>query len=149
MSSTIGEAREFLAQHIEGPVAAQEWVQHVEFDPELDRWYVRFGCEGRDAATIYFDLKQRSLFYELYFLPMPPPGADGRLNTDFLEWLLRHNRSLYGAHFAIGSDGDVYLVGRTPIDDLDARRMDWILGEIYAATETWFQPAVKLAYGRP
>ena len=44
-----------------GPVAAQAWVQHVEFDPELARWSLRFPCEGRDATTIYFDLRPRSL----------------------------------------------------------------------------------------
>jgi len=148
MPSTLGEARAFLARHLEGAIAAEEWVQHVEYDGELERWYVRFGCEGRDAATIYFDLKQRSLYYELYFLPMPPPAADGVPNAAFLEWLLKRNRSLYTVHFALGPDGDVYLVGRTPIGDLDEGRLDWIIGEIYAATETWFQPAVRLAYGR-
>ena len=47
-------------------------MQTVEYDPELRRWYVRFGCDGRDAATIYFDLHQRTLRYEVYFLPDPP-----------------------------------------------------------------------------
>lgn len=144
--TSLADAREFLAGQLEGPVAAEEWVQHVEYDPELERWYVRFGCEGRDAATIYFDLKQRSLYYELYFIPMPPPDEEGRLNTDFLEWLLRRNRSLYTVHFAIGTGGDVFLVGRTPLEDLDEARLDHILGEIYEATETWFQAAVTLAY---
>lgn len=148
MPGSLEEARDFLARHLEGPVAAEEWVQHVEHDPELERWYVRFGCEGRDAATVYFDLKQRSLYYELYFLPMPPPDAEGRSNAEFLEWLLKRNRSLYTVHFAVGPDGDVYLMGRTPIEDLDEARLDWVLGEIYEATETWFQPAVRLAFRR-
>lgn len=142
------DARAFLARQFEGPVAAEEWVQHVEYDPELDRWYVRFGCEGRDAATIYFDLRQRSLYYELYFLPFPPPDAEGRPNGELLTWLLTRNRSLYTVHFALGRDGDVYLLGRTPLDDLDETRLDHILGEIYEATETWFQRAVRLAFGR-
>lgn len=146
--TSLADAREFLARQLEGPVAAEEWVQHVEHDPELERWYVRFGCEGRDAATIYFDLKQRSLYHELYFLPMPDPDAEGRLNTDFLEWLLRRNRSLYTVHFAIGTGGDVFLVGRTPLEDLDEARLDHVLGEIYEATETWFQAAVTIAYRR-
>lgn len=144
--TSLAAAREFLAGQLEGPVADEEWVQHVEYDPELERWYVRFGCEGRDAATIYFDLKQRSLYHELYFIPMPPPDEEGRLNTDFLEWLLRRNRSLYTVHFAIGTGGDVFLVGRTPLEDLDEARLDHVLGEIYEATETWFQAAVTIAY---
>ncbi|MBI2170336.1 MAG: YbjN domain-containing protein, partial [Actinobacteria bacterium] len=89
------------------------------------------------------------LYYELYFLPMPPPGADGRPPGEFLEWLLKHNRSLFTVHFALGRDGDVYLVGRVPIQDLDETRLDHVIGEIYEATETWFQPAVKMAFGRP
>lgn len=147
-SSVADEARAFLGRHLEGPVLAQEWVQHVEHDPEIDRWYVRFGCEGRDAATIYFDVRQRSLYYELYFMPMPPPDDDGRLNTDLLEYLLRRNRTLFLVHFAIGSDGDLYLVGRTPLEDLDEVRLDRILGEIYEATESWFQPSIAIGFRR-
>ena len=65
-------AHELVAAHLEGPVAAEEYIQTVEYDPEIPRWYVRFGCDGRDATTIYFDLHQRSLHYEVYFLPLPP-----------------------------------------------------------------------------
>ncbi len=145
---SVAEAAEFLHRQLEGPVADEEWVQHVEHDPELERWYVRFGCEGRDAATIYFDLRQRSLYYELYFLPMPPPDEDGNLDPALLEWLLRRNRKLYTVHFAIGTGGDLYLVGRTPLEDLDEGHLDHVLGEIYEATETWFQPAITIAYRR-
>lgn len=139
---------EFLHRHLGGPVAAQAWVQHVEHDPAIDRWYVRFGCEGRDAATIYFDLRQRSLYHELYFMPMPPRDDDGRLDPELLEWLLRRNRELFTTHFAIGSDGDLYLVGRTPLGDLDEEHLDHLIGEIYATTEAWFQPAIRLAFRR-
>ena len=45
-------ARALLARHLEGPVAAEPWVQHVEHDPTIPRWYVRYGCDGRDAATM-------------------------------------------------------------------------------------------------
>lgn len=139
----VEEARELLARQLQGPVAAAPWVQHVEYDPELNRWYVRFGCDGRDAATIYFDLRQRSLYYELYFIPDPP--AD---NAEFYRWLLRRNRALYLVHFAIGTGGDIFLVGRTPLEDLDEDELDRILGAIYEATETWFQPAIRLGFQR-
>ena len=51
-------------------------MQTVEYDPAIPRWYVRFGCDGRDAATIYFDLHQRTLRYEVYFLPDPPANHE-------------------------------------------------------------------------
>jgi hypothetical protein len=85
--ATLEEARSFLERQLTGPVAGQPWVQHVEHDPEIDRWYVRFGCDGRDAATIYFDLRQRSLYHELYFMPAPDAGADGTANASLWEWL--------------------------------------------------------------
>src|ERR1700687_4470032 len=100
-------AHDLLVAHLEGPVAAQPCVQTVEHDPELRRWYVRFGCDGRDATTIYYDLHQRTLRYEVYFLP-DPPGH----HTELYRFLLQRNHATYGAHFSIGPDGDVYLVGR-------------------------------------
>jgi hypothetical protein len=134
----------WLAEQITGPVAAQPFVQHVEYDPELRRWYVRFGCDGRDATTIYFDLHQRSLRFEVYFLPDPPSNQ-----LELYTWLLRRNHTMYGARFSIGPDGDIYLVGRIPLEHLDEREFDRIIGVIYELVETWFQPAIRIAFARP
>src|SRR6266536_4948065 len=117
-SVTLDEAHELIAKHLEGPVAAAEYTQHVEHDPELRRWYVRFGCEGRDATTIYFDLHERTLRYERY--------------------LLRRNHTMYGARFSIGPDGDIYLVGRVALEHLSVTELDRIIGELYELVETWF-----------
>ena len=122
---------------------ASEFVQTVEYDPELRRWYVRFGCDGRDATTIYFDLHQRTLRYEVYFLPTPPPP-----NEDLYEFLLRRNHTMYGARFSIGPDGDVYLVGRVALEHLDEAELDRVIGVLYELVEAWFQPVVRIAYRR-
>jgi len=123
------------------PIAREPFVQHVEYDPELHRWYVRFTCEGRDATTIYFDLHERTLRYEVYFLPDPP--AD---NIELYGYLLRRNHTMYGARFSIGPDGDIYLIGRVALEHLDEAELDRILGVLYELVETWFQPVVRLAY---
>ena len=70
--SALERAHELLASHSSTSSLASRRCRHVEYDPEIARWYVRFGCDGRDAATIYFDLHQRTLRYELYFVPDPP-----------------------------------------------------------------------------
>jgi hypothetical protein len=134
-------AHDLLAAHLEGPVAAQPFIQTVEHDPELRRWYVRFGCDGRDATTIYFDLHQRTLRYEVYFLPLGPPP-----NEAVFEFLLRRNHGTYGARFSLGPEGDVYLSGRVALEHLDEVELDRIIGVIYELVETWFQPVVRLAY---
>ena len=79
---------------------------------------MRFGCDGRDAATIYFDLHQRTLRYELYFLPAPD---DETRAAALHAWLLRRNHDLYGARFSLGPDGDVYLTGRVALEHLTDR----------------------------
>jgi hypothetical protein len=137
-------AYELLEQHLEGVVAREEWIQTVEHDPELCRWYVRFGCEGRDATTIYFDLHQRTLRYEVYFLPDPPAN-----HTELYRFLLQRNHSLYGARFSIGPDGDIYLTGRVALEHLTVEELDRVIGVLYELVETWFQPVLRLAYRRP
>ncbi len=110
------DPHELVATHLEGPVAAEPYIQVVEYDPELRRWYVRFTCDGRDATTIYFDLHQRTLRYEVYFLPLPPEH-----HLELYEFLLRRNHTMYGARFSLGPDGDVYLVGRLALEHLVGR----------------------------
>ena len=84
--SALERAHALVDAHLTGPVAAEPYVQHVEYDPELRRWYVRFTCDGRDATTIYFDLHERTLRYEVYFLPIPPAPT-----IELYEFLLRRN----------------------------------------------------------
>ena len=136
-------AHELIAAHLEGPVAAEPYIQTVEYDPELRRWYVRFGCDGRDATTIYFDLHQRTLRYEVYFLPEPPTN-----HLELYRFLLQRNHTMYGARFSIGPDGDVYLVGRVGLEHLDVGELDRVIGVVYDLVERYFQPAVKIAYRR-
>jgi hypothetical protein len=134
---------DLIAAHLEGSVAGEEWIQTVEYDAAIPRWYVRFGCDGRDAATIYFDVHQRSVHYELYFLPSPPGH-----HLDLYEWLLRRNHGFYHARFSIGPDGDLYLTGRLAFEHLTEEELDRVIGELYAITETWFQPALRIAFAR-
>ena len=54
---------------------------------------------------------------------------------------------MYGARFSLGSDGDVYLIGRLALEHLSVEELDRIIGVLYELTERWFQPVVKLAYG--
>jgi hypothetical protein len=141
--AALAAAHDLVDAHLQGPVRAEAAIQHVEYDPELRRWYVRFGCDGRDAATIYFDLHQRTLRYELYFLPAP--DDESRLPA-LHAWLLRRNHDLYGARFSLGRDGDVYLTGRVALEHLTTDELDRIIGVLYELTERWFQAAVTIAY---
>lgn len=132
-----------LHNYLEHDVAAEEYIQTVEFDPQLVRWYVRFGCDGRDATTIYFDLKARSLHYEVYFLPAPLQS-----HGEIYELLLRANRDAYSIAACLDREGEVYLVGRTLLEHLDTDEVDRIIGSIYQFTQRWFPMVVRMAFPR-
>ena len=143
LEQQLALAHELVGTHLEGTVAHEPYIQHVEYDPELRRWYVRFTCDSRDATTIYFDLHERTLRYEVYFLPVPEGPT-----LELYEYLLRRNHSMYGARFSLGPDGDIYLVGRVALEHLTVDELDRIIGVLYELTEQWFQPVVTLAYGK-
>ena len=137
--STSTQAHELVAAHLEGPVAAESYIQVVEYDPELRRWYVRFTCDGRDATTIYFDLHQRTLRYEVYFLPLPPEH-----HLELYEFLLRA-QPLDVRRALLARARRRRLPRRAASRSSTSRssELDRIIGVLYELTERWFQPVVE------
>ena len=81
----------------------------VERDEESGerRWFVRVRGEAKDVFTIWFHLRQRTLHYETYMMPAPEENHGA-----LYEHLLRRNRRLYGASFAIGDEDAIFLIGQ-------------------------------------
>ena len=46
------------------------------------------------------------------------------------EYLLKKNASMYSIAFAVNELGDIYLVGRLPLDAVNEREIDRILGAV-------------------
>ncbi len=121
----------------ENPVVAA-----VERDDSGERrWFVRVRGEQKDVFSIWFSLRQRTLQYETYVMPAPEEN-----HARFFEHLLRRNQKLYGAAFAIGAEDGVFLVGQFPAYSVTDSELDRILGTLYAATEQFFRPALRIGY---
>ncbi len=127
----------FRAQLDENPVVAA--VERGE--PDERRWYVRVTGEAKDVFTIWFTLRQRTLHYETYVMPAPEEN-----HAAFFEHLLRRNRHLVGASFAIGEEDAVFLEGSLPVHAVDEGELDRILGSLYAYVERCFLPALRIGY---
>jgi len=135
------EARidEWLAvQREENPVVAA-----VERDVESGerRWFVRVRGEEKDVFTIWFHLRQRTLHYETYVMPAPEED-----HAAFYEHLLRRNRKLYGAAFAIGEEDAVFLVGQLANEAVTSDELDRVLGSLYQWVEQYFRPALRIGF---
>ena len=106
------------------------------------RWFVRVRGEAKDVFTIRFHLQQRTLAYETYVMPAPEEN-----HARFYEHLLERNLGLFGAAFAIGEEGAIFLRGAlhnelVTVDD----ELDRVLGSLYAWVEQFFKPALKIGY---
>ncbi len=121
------------------PVAS---VERGEAKGDISGWYMRLEGEQKQYFSIWFELGQRTLKYESYFMPAPLENAD-----QLYAYLLSHNYRLYGAAFSIGPENAVYLSGRIAIPEITAEELDRILGTIYSGTERHFRPAMRLGFG--
>lgn len=110
-------------------------------EPGERRWYVRVRGEEKDASTIWFTLRQRTLHFECYVLPAPEEQ-----HARFYEHLLRRNLKLYGMHFAIGAEDAAFLVGALPVESVDDDELDRVVGTVYATVEQCFRPALRIGF---
>lgn len=111
----------------------------VEYSEELEgRWAVRMKQRTRDATTVWFHPRERSLEFEAYVLPVP----DGA--TAIFEFALAKNQRAWRAFFALDGDGGLVLRGRLPAARVTSEELDLVLGEIYESVEVAFRPMIHL-----
>ena len=105
------------------------------------RWYVRMVGEEKDFTTVWLTLGQRTLRYETYVMPAPEENQ-----AAVMEFLLRRNDQLVGAHFSIGAEDALYLRGEVPDVAVTADEIDRVLGTVYTTVEATFRPLLRLAF---
>jgi hypothetical protein len=62
------------------------------------------------------------------------------------QWCMSKNAVMYGLAFAINELGDIYLVGRLPLDALNAKELDRILGSVLRYADSAFNPLLELGF---
>jgi len=134
-----------LAEVIDAWVQRQidePWVAHVERGEGSEpRWFIRVNGEEKSVFSVWFMLRQRSLFVETYVLPAPEENA-----AAVYEYLLRRNLRIFGMSFAIGEEDAIYLTGEIHNRDVCDAELDRLLGTAYLVTEQCFRPAMRLAF---
>jgi len=62
------------------------------------------------------------------------------------EYLLMKNASMYSIAFAVNELGDIYLVGRLPLDAVNEREIDRILGAVLQYADSSFNSLLELGF---
>lgn len=122
-----------LQAWLHDPGSTVEYVEEVE-----GRWAVRMGQETRDVTTVWFTVRERSLEYEAYVLPV------GEGSVDLFAQALRRNMRAWRSFFALDEEGGLVLRGRLPEDRVTSAELDRALGEIYETIEVAFRPLLRL-----
>jgi hypothetical protein len=82
-----------------------------------------------------------SLLVEAFFCRQPDEN-----HAEFYRFLLEHNARMYGVHFALDPVGDVYLVGRLPLDAISADEVDRLLGCVLSYSDDTFDQALMIGF---
>lgn len=152
-SSELEVTEKIISAWAEGLVEAESPVESVERGDSHRHnfsgshsyeqgWYMRLTGESKEFFSLWFELGQRTLQYESYFMPAPLENAE-----KLFAYLLGKNFQGYGASFAIGPENAIFLVGRLSISQVNNEELDRILGSIYAETEQHFSVAMRIGFG--
>src|SRR5439155_7985637 len=88
-------------------------------------WAIQLHGEKKLSITILFALRERTLQVESFFIRRPLEN-----HADLYALLLRTNMRIYGVRFAVDDVGDVYLVGRFPVEAVSDEELERLLGAI-------------------
>jgi hypothetical protein len=67
-------------------------------------------------------------------------------HAEFYRWMLTRNSRLPGVAFALDKLGDVYLVGRIPLEGVTVETLDELLGTILTASDGSFNDLLALGF---
>lgn len=116
---------------------------NVEYAEELDgRWAVRMTQEARDATTVWFQVGERSLKFEAYFMPAPALPEEVHRQA-----LVRNSRS-WRVFFAVDSEGAIVIRGRLASTQVSLEELDFVLGEVYEMVEIAFRPMISAGFSK-
>jgi len=104
-------------------------------------WAVQLRGEKKLSITVLFALRERTLQVESFFIRRPAEN-----HAELYRLLLRTNMRIYGVRFALDDLGDIYLVGRCPIEAVGEEELDRLLGAILSISDELFMPAIEIGF---
>ena len=121
------------------PQADVIWVGDYE-----GRRGVRLRLGTGDPSTVWFRAGERTLQVEAFILPAPPAGR----REEVFRRSLAYNTAGRRLHLALDRRGDLVLVGRVPLREVDARELELLLGEAHEALEVVRPALARVAFER-
>jgi Putative bacterial sensory transduction regulator len=110
--------------------------------PRPGAFLVRLAGQHKLATMTWLIAGSHSLHVEAFFCRQPDEN-----HAEFYRFLLERNARMYGVHFALDPIGDVYLVGRQPLEAISVDEVDRLLGCVLTYADETFDQALMLGFG--
>jgi Putative bacterial sensory transduction regulator len=109
--------------------------------PHPGSFLVRLPGQRKLATMTWLIAGTHSLHVEAFFCRQPDEA-----HASFYRFLLERNGRMYGVHFALDEQGDVYLVGRLPLAAVTADEVDRLLGCVLSYSDENFNQALSIGF---
>jgi len=109
--------------------------------PQPGAYLVRLPGQHKLATMAWLITGAHSLHVEAFFCRQPDEN-----HAEFYRFLLERNARMYGVHFALDPTGDVYLVGRLPLEAISPDEIDRLLGCVLSYSDETFDQALMLGF---
>jgi Putative bacterial sensory transduction regulator len=113
----------------------------VPESPEPGSYLVRLEGERKLVTMTWLIAGTHSLHVEAFFCRRPDEN-----HARFYRFLLERSARMYGVHFAVDAQGDVYLTGRLPLASVSAAEIDRLLGCVLSYSDDNFNPALAVGF---
>jgi hypothetical protein len=109
--------------------------------PQPGSFLVKLAGQRKLATMTWLIVGTHSLQLEAFFCRQPDED-----HARFYRFLLERNGRMYGVHFALDPQGDVYLVGRLPLAAVTSEEIDRLLGCVLSYSDEYFNPALSIGF---
>jgi len=110
-------------------------------NPQPGAYLVKLAGQHKLATMTWLIVGTHSMHVEAFFCRQPDEN-----HARFYRFLLERNGRTFGVHFALDPVGDVYLVGRLPLQAVTADEIDRLLGCVLSYSDDNFDTALEIGF---
>ena len=115
--------------------------QKIDFEKNKNSFLVTLPGEKKLQTHCALVIGDHSLSINAFVIRKPDENE-----AAVHHWCMSKNASMYGLAYAINELGDIYLVGRLPLDAVNPQELDRVLGSVLQYSDSAFNPLLELGF---
>lgn len=127
---------------LDGTIKATLDASALEYEHAADgRFFVTLPGTKKLQTNCWLIVTEHALLVEAFVCRQPDEALE-----EFYKYVLRRNARLYGVHYTIDSNGDLYLVGRVGLHAVTEEELDRLLGQVLEAADGDFNTLLEIGF---